>query len=432
MRPPDGDDDAVAGVLRNLQFGNLKTIIDAADAMDFVRGGEDILHKLADIYDSSNWSTGPDSDGGNATDLVSDKLPPGRDRDARRPTTSTGGGLKKPGSGGSGFNDPPAAPRSPTPPLEPQLVGLSPALRSRLFQEGVTLRLKDMKLLPDFRTLTLFGEAEATLEVPTEYPATFDSPTDIRLKITSTSISTSQLGVVGGATAYKVFHADFNLQLHYDDRELIEALVRFGKKRKLTRAELEQLLRHMRFDATSTVKAGVIPISFIKMSASSLLPMRRPVLGATEDLLPVQVAALPDRELFVGGVQVVPKGVFFDTFVPALGLHYSKYGRQQGVSGTVAGLAKPDLDHLPDVQYFVYLDLHYAKRVSKAVDLNFGMTYTFSPSSAGGEPDPPLQLQYLHAQSKSWEPPSRDNQPDGADRSGHSFMFTIKGTFDWL
>src|SRR5206468_3997193 len=113
----------------------------------------------------------------------------------------------------------------------------------------------------------------------------------------------------GSATAYRVFHADFNLQLHYDDRELVEALVRFGKKRKLTRAELEQLLSRMSFDATSTVKAGVIPISLIKMSASSLLPMRRPVLGATDDLLPVQVAALPDRELFVGGVQVVPKGV---------------------------------------------------------------------------------------------------------------------------
>jgi hypothetical protein len=446
MRQPDDDiDDSMVGTLRDLRTSGLEALDEIAGAakMDFVQGGGNVLQLLADIYRSSNWSSGPSSDAGNATDLVSEKLPPGRERDAGRPTPSTGGGLKKPGSGGSGFNVPPTAPHSPTPPIEPQVVVLPPALRSRLFEAGVTLRLKDAKLLPDFRTLTLFGEAKATLEIPTEYPATFDAPTEIGLKITSTSISASTLGVIGSATAYKVFHADFKLQLHYDDRQLIEALVRFAKKRNLSQAEVEQLLRSMRVDGTSWLKAGPVPIAFVKLSASSLLPMRRPLLGATDELLPVQISALPGRELFIVGTQVVPKGVFFDTFVPAFGLHYSKYGREQGVSGTGAVLAKPDLDHLPDVQYFVYLDLHYAKRVSKAVDLDVGMTYTLTSSGGSGEPDALaqhwgpgdtalLQLQYLHARSKSWQPSSRDNQPEGADRSGHSVMFTIKGTFDWL
>jgi hypothetical protein len=89
------------------------------------------------------------------------------------------------------------------------------------------------------------------------------------------------------------------------------------------------------------------------------------------------------------------------------------------------------LDHLGQVQAFGYVDLHYAKRVSNAVDLDVGITYTYSPTSATGESEE-LQVQFLHARSKSWLSPSRDNASPGADRSGHSFMFAIKGTFDRL
>ena len=94
-------------------------------------------------------------------------------------------------------------------------------------------------------------------------------------------------------------------------------------------------------------------------------------------------------------------------------------------------LAKPDLDHIGQVQTFGFLDLRYAKRVSNAVDLDFGITYTVSPAGAAA-PSDALQVQYLHARSKSWLGPSRDNEVPGADRSGHNFMFNIRGTFDLL
>ena len=39
--------------------------------------------------------------------------------------------------------------------------------------------------------------------------------------------------------------------------------------------------------------------------------MRRPVIGAMDELLPGQISSLPSREMFVGGMWVVPKGGFF-------------------------------------------------------------------------------------------------------------------------
>jgi len=385
MRGPSNG--GFVGTLRDLEktidaLGGARTAV-----LDYIRGGQNILGILSDIYRSADV---PKAREGNATDLVGDQLPPGRDRDARRPQPTVGGGLKNP---------------------------------------KVSIRLKDTKILPDFRTLTLFGEASATLEIATEYPAKFDTPTEINFKLTSTSISPSQIGVVGTATMYKVFHGDFKIQLHYDDRKLLEAIIRLAKERGLSRADVERLLESMSFDASAVVKAGFLPISFVKVSASSLLPLRRPLIGATEELLPVQLSSLPDREMFIGGAQVVSGGVFFDVPVPALGLHYSRYGREHGVSATAAGLAKPDLDNLGKVQTFGYVDLHYAKRVTNAVDLDVGITYTYSPSSDFGEPEQ-LQVQYMHARGKPWLPTSRDNQPAGADRSGHNFMFAIKGTFD--
>ncbi len=84
-------------------------------------------------------------------ELINERFPPGRERDVGR---SQGGGFKN---------------------------------------SSLSLRLKDTKILPDFKTLTFFGEAKATLEIPTEYPEQFDSPTEINLKLTSTSISPSDL-----------------------------------------------------------------------------------------------------------------------------------------------------------------------------------------------------------------------------------------------
>jgi hypothetical protein len=382
-------DDGIAGTLRNVQktidsIGRAKSI-----ELDFVNGGQNILKTLAEIYQSPST---PGVDDSNATDLVSERLAPNVESAFRRPQPTIGGGIRNP---------------------------------------SLKVCLKDVNLSPDFSTLTVAGEAKATIEIPTDFPAQFDTPTEIGVKITSASLSPSQIGVVGRLNMARVFHGDLKLQVHLDDRRLLEAVALFAKQRNLTRSQVEDVLRSMSFDASMFVKAGFLPISFIKLSATSLLPMHRPLIGATDDLLPAQIASMPNRELLIVGGQVVPKGVFFDTFVPGLGAHYSNFGTGQGISGTVAGLAKPDLDHIGQVQAFGYADLHYARRVSNTVDLDFGMTYTYSPTSTASQTDA-LQLQYLHARSKSWLPPSQDNQPPAVDHSGHSFMFTIKGTFDKL
>jgi len=382
MRPPNERD--WVGTLRDLKEVVTEIGKAADQVFDFVKGGQDVLQKLADAYQLPG---GPGDGDGNATDLVGERIPRA---DSERTQPRVGGGFKN---------------------------------------TSLKLRLIDLKILPNLSTLTLSGEAKATLELATDYPAAFDTPSEIDLKVTSTSISASQIGVTGSATMDKVLHADLTLQLHYDPRQLFEAVVRFAKKRNLTRSEVEQLLRSMSLDAKAIMKVGFVPISIMKLSASSVLPMRRPLIGATDELLPAQLSSLPNREVFIGGVQAVPKGVFFDVPVPALALHYSKYGYTQGVSATIAGLAKPDLDHIGQVQAFGFID--DAKRVSNAVDLDFGVTYTYSPAGAKA-PSEALQVQYLHARSKSWLGPSRDNEVPGADRSGHNLMFNIRGTFDLL
>jgi hypothetical protein len=384
MRPQNERD--WLGTLRDLR-PIITEIGEAADQVfNFVKGGENVLQLLADAYQLPG---GPGDGDGNKTDLVGERIPRA---DSERKQPSIGGGFKNP---------------------------------------SLKLRLIDLKILPSPSTLTLSGEAKATLELATDYPAAFDSPSEIDLKVTSTSISASQIGVTGSATMDKVLHADLTLQLHYDNRQLFEAVVRFAKKRNLTRSEVEQLLQSMSLDAKATMKLGKLPISVLKLSASSLLPMRRPLIGATDELLPAQLSSLPNREVEIRYVQAVPKGVFFDVPVPAFGWHYSKYGYTQGESITVAGLAKPDLDHIGQVQTYGFFDAHYAKRVSNAVDLDFGITYTYSRAGAT-PPSEALQVQYLHAQSKSWLGPSRDNEVPGVDRSGHNLMFNIRGTFDLL
>lgn len=385
MRPDKAS--GPVGTVRNLQK-TITVVNEAAEtALDFVQGGREVLDILDDIYGSDDVASEAES---NKTDLIGERFPAGRERDLRGRQPTYGGGLK-----------------------------------------NISLKLGKPKLLPDFRTMSLFGEAKATLEIPTPYPPGFDSPTEIDFKITSTSISPSEVGFAGTATAYKVLQSKFKLQFHYSNRQLIETIVRFAKARKLKRAEVEQLLRSIGFDASATVKLGLLPVSYIKVSAPSVLPMRRPLVGATEEALPAQVASIPGREVLTLLGQIVPKGVFFDVPVPGVGAHYSKFGTKNGVSATAAGLAKPDMEHLGRVQLFGYVDLHYARRVSETVDVNVGITYTYSPSGAVGE-DEKLQVNYLHARGKPWMPETRDNEPDGKDRSGHNFMFSIKGTFDAL
>jgi hypothetical protein len=376
----------IIGYLRNLApkiLGEAKS-----EAFEYAehRVG-DLGQIIKDIYGLEQLKPQADEEG-NATDIVGEKLPGQRERDARKPASTPGPRLKNP---------------------------------------SLKVRLQDAELSPDFSTLTLRGKAKATLEIPSPFPPQFDTPTEIGIEITSASVNASTLGFSGRATAYKVVRADFNLQLHYNSRQLLQAAIRLAKSKNVSEEDVAAMLDKISFDASAVVRAG-IPISYVRLSASSLYPMKRPLLGATDELVPVQVAALPDRSVFIGGVQAVPKGVFFDTPVPALGVHYSRFGRRTGFSGTLAGLAKPDLDNLGQFQVFGFLDLHYAKRVSSAVDLNIGLTYTYSPSGSAGEVEP-LQFEVLKARSRPGGARGRDNPGDPADRSGHNLMFSIKGTF---
>jgi hypothetical protein len=374
--------DDISGTMSNLTTDVEATNDTSPIKLDFSKGAEHIVQILKDTFALAG---GKKSDDGNLTDLVSDKLPPQHD------------------------------------PYEPQTFGGG-------LKDGVCLRLSKVNIVPKLDALELHGDAKATLNIGTEVPM-FDTPTAIDFDITSTSISPSQIGLIGSISTHKVFHADFKLQLHYDDRILIENLARFAKNRDLSQKEVEQILQSMSFDASAVMKLGSLPLSYLRASASSLLPLRRPLIGATDDLLPVQIAALPDAKLLMLGTQVVPKGVFFDTLVPGLGVHYSKYGVTDGFSGTVAGLAVPDLNNITNVKTYGYVDLRYAKRVSDALDIDVGITYTYSLNNSAASNDP-LQLQYLHAESKSWLPPSQENQPPDANRSGHNFMFTVRGQFN--
>ncbi|HEY3065909.1 MAG TPA: hypothetical protein VGL09_08970 [Methylomirabilota bacterium] len=393
LRLPTGGD--LAGILRNLET----EFPDGADqalnfALDASHVAGKVLGFLKDIYDSSNWPQEKKEES-NFTQPSPAQLPGGREDDARRPAPDPG---------------------------------------IALTNRSLALRLQDTEFSLDHETLTLKGKAKGTLELGTPYPRQFDSPTEIPITITSTSLSTSEIGVRGYATAYKVFRANFQLNLHYDADYLSKAVARLAKDGNIGRKDVEDMLAHMSFDASAIVKAG-IPLSVVKLSASSLLPLRRPVLGALDDILPAQIAALPDRELFIGGLQAVPKGVFFDVTVPGLGAHYSKFTRDSGFAGTVAGLAKPDLAKLGTpskaVSLFAYLDFQYAKRLTDTVDLNVGLTYTYTPETEPGKPDN-LQFQYFKAKSHSWLPESRENLPPATDQSGHSLMFRVRGTFDAL
>jgi hypothetical protein len=354
-------------------------------AIDCVEGDENILRILDDIFNTEDT---PRAYAGNRTDLVSNAVAPIREKDFHPPPHRTGGGFKNP-----------------------------------------WLRIGGLNFQVDPLKGTFVGDAKATFEIGTDFPASFDSPTEIALKVTDASLSPKQIDVVGRATVYKAIHADFTLHLKYNALQLAETVGRCALQRKLTRSDAEQALRTMSFDMSSDIYLGGLPLSLVRLSASSLLPLHRPVKGATDDTLPVQFTSLPDRTIFTALGLVVPPGVFFDFPVPGFGAHYCKYSRTQGVSATGAALAKPDLEHLGQVQTFGYIDLHYAKRMSSTVDIDVGLTYTYSPARAASLNDP-LQLQYLHARSKDWVPASQDNVPPDVDRSGHNIMFSIKGTFE--
>jgi hypothetical protein len=76
----------------------------------------------------------------------------------------------------------------------------------------------------------------------------------------------------GRARAYGIFRADFDLHLHYKPADLVKAVTAAAGKRKLTKSELSALLDKISFDASAVAKAG-LPLSFVSISAGSLLPL---------------------------------------------------------------------------------------------------------------------------------------------------------------
>jgi hypothetical protein len=300
----------------------------------------------------------------------------------------------------------------------------------RLTTLGYSLKLRDIRLSPDSDMVNLLGSATATLEIPTPDPA-FDTPTEIPIYIKALSLGTTDITAQGYARAYQIVKAQYKLSLHFDSALLLKKLVQLAKQNDVHRQDVEEMLQHMSFDLSTVLKAGPIPLSLIKMSARSLLPLKHPLIGATDDLIPVQIAALPDHDLLIGGLQLIPKGVFFNVNAPGPGFHYSSYRSDHGFSGTLAGLVLPNLSDLSDPNLFAYLDVSYSKRVSESLDIKIDLTYSFSPSTATAAPDP-LQLQYLHAESKSWLPTSEENLPPDQNLSGNNVMITVKGVFNAL
>jgi hypothetical protein len=304
----------------------------------------------------------------------------------------------------------------------PDFSSLLPSLSVLSLLRGVKVRTASQS------SATLSGEATATLTIPTQYPSIAD-PTEVKLKVTSTDISPSQIGVAGSIRAFQVFHGNFNLTLGLD-RQVIDPIVRLARQKKLTRTEVEQMLRHINIDFSTKIYPGFIPIPYyLHLSASSLLPLHRPVLGALDEMAPSWMASLPDRSITTYGWEAVPAGTFFQAVTPGFGIHLSKYGRKQGYSATVAGLAVPEPSNLLHWNAYGYVDLQYGRRVSKTVDLNFRATLVYGDESLSNEP---LSLQYLHAEAKSWQPTSAENQPASPPLNGPSIMFSLNGIHDLL
>jgi hypothetical protein len=301
------------------------------------------------------------------------------------------------------------------------------SLKSKCFK----MNLGDVKWSQDDKTLAVSGDAKGTLEIPTEYPSVIDTPTDIPIHVNLIKVGVNDLTASGYAEAYHLVTARYKLTLHWDSKLLVKKLVQMAKDQSVKVEDVREMLSYMSFDTSATIKAGPVPLSLIKMAAGSLLPLSHPLIGATDDLLPVQIAALPNHRLLMAGGLLVPKGTFFPFITPGVGAHYSWYGTDNGFSVTGAGLAVPNLSNLAGSSVYSYFDTSYSRRVSDSLDLSVGFTYTFS-LAGGSTSNDPLQLQVIHAKSQPWLPTSEENLVPDQNLAGHNFMLTVKGKFDWL
>jgi len=318
---------------------------------------------------------------------------------------------------------------------DPRNARLPDTLRERNARrpmEQPTLRLKDPSVSLDDATLK--GTAIFVLELPTPYPKTFDSPIPIRVQIESSKLDRRQL--TGRATAFgRLVRADFTAKLHFERRDVVQAAVAVAQANGIEKETLERLLSNIRVDVSAFGWVTILP-TWAWLSASSLLPVDRPLLGTSDRLLPEQFGALPDSSFLNLGTIAVPSGALFDTNAPALGAHWSNFGQDSGFSLTAGGLVVPNLDQLGKerertVNVYGYVDLYYVKRVAQSVDLGFGLTYSIDVFGQRAAPTP-AHLHYLESHYQPWLPESRENVAPAEDRSGHRMMFMLKGTHDLL
>ena len=342
---------------------------------------------LKDIYGSDRWADANKEDKeGNQQDPKNARLPNTmREKDARRPT------------------------------------------------EKPTLRLTNPMV--SFKDGILHGTASFVLELPTSYPRTFDSPTPIRVKITSARVDRHN-SFKGRATAMgKLVRVNFEVKLHFDPQDVVKAAVDSYKNKKIEKETLKELLSKIQIDVSAMGWITILP-TWVWISASSLLPQDRPLLGTKDRLLPIQLGALPNSSFVNVGTIAIPSGVFFDTPAPAAGAHWSTFGRKSGFSLTGGVVGKPNLDQIGKdwgrlFSVYGYADLYYVKRVTHTVDLGFGLTYAIDVFGEKAPPTP-AHLHYLESKYQPWLPTSRENVAPADDRSGQRLMFRVKGTHDLL
>lgn len=316
----------------------------------------------------------------------------------------------------------------------PRRPELPDALRERREQgsgPSVTLRLD-----PDFSVedAVLNGVGKFVLRIPTSYPKSFDSPLDVRVRVSKPQADSRKIGAeVGLGVAHDpvfgvpLFGAKLDFRLHYDSVELVKAAASVLRDRGYDRETVEQLLSAVRLDVSGWVWALILP-AYVEISTSSLLPQDRPLHGTKQRLLPPQIAAMPDSEILNIGMILIPKGVFFDTLAPGGGVHWSHFGLKRGFSLTGGLTAKLDTEKMR-ANVLGYADLYYVERVSDTVDLGVGLTYAVDPFSKPADPRP-AHLDYKRARYKPWLPTSRSNVAPAEDLSGHRIMFSIRGTHD--
>jgi hypothetical protein len=318
----------------------------------------------------------------------------------------------------------------------PHLVGTRGAQQRTL--------LRDVVLRLDTNSGLLRGRG--TLVVPTGYPGTFKSPTEIDVEIQS-----SELGVFSGRLGYGPLHADFSLRLHYDVSRLeraagpvfapqggftgfwsrlmgilhasapglqlqgpigdqmmtivrdamggringelfaeqtlallVKSIPATADMAALRRAlsELASEFTHPGFTLTGGLGLGPIPLSRYSIEAPTTRPLAHPLPGAPT-AFPSTVSAY--------GTVIAPAGNITSVPVPAFGGLYSRFDERSGFS--VIGGLLPSLSttaisaHQPAVDQFpvyAFAEASYVRRASSALDLGVRLTIQTSTADLFG------------------------------------------------